>query len=337
MRLELAGQSAAPPERFSVRPGRRIPPESAAFNAALGRIDYQIKCALDPQEIAKPTSDELLLEFLALSEAEDSDLAAFAMRHGVLGVCPVHGMPVGHRRAVVTLGDWDGYNLTARPSIPSSEPCLDPWFTGVWKFLKGTQGDAWDRWEARYNLDNSDPTEPDSMPPMDRWEAVASWRSWIRRFQMMFESVQAFKLGQQADCGSLDMPFLLGYTNEPSARQNRTPRTSAADPNRVGRVLSSWLLDAKVTPNLYAIGNRFDIGIAGEPRAVFAGLTLQLLLFASGARDAYPCDGCGGYCTGRKRRPKKGQNRYCKKCGARASNRDAMRRARSRPRGTTNG
>ena len=264
---EVRGLDPRTPDRFNVSSGRLTRP----YIVELVGDSLQFRTRGTGRSVALP--GDLYLTFMALASATDGEILAFAKRYSVLGICPGHGLPVGH---------------TAKPHlIPLSE------------LVNGAA------FPIHYADDCFGPIDANS--PGRRWESTEDWRRWARRFRMLYDAASELKDPDSPQTvQKLNLPFLLGW-REPSEHRSRS-RSGWGD---ITRSLNTWLLDSGVTPVLVIDGDRKEIELSGEPRHVFAALVLQLLLFVKGSKRIYTCDSCGRDMPARKRAPKTGQGKYC--------------------------
>src|SRR5271163_4574975 len=85
-------------------------PVPAPITVRDGRLEYR----LGPRwKQADPDKQNLLTDFLYLSEASDDQIAAFARRWGVLGLC-AHWLPYGHPAVRPWMAAW----IAARDQSP---------------------------------------------------------------------------------------------------------------------------------------------------------------------------------------------------------------------------
>lgn len=276
---ELAGTPALP-HRVTAATPRAL--QRPARVACRGDAVMTYEFVFDAKN-ATPAPPTLLFDFLALAEASAADIAAFAARFAVLGLCWDHGRPFGHQRRF-TLPDLSKGTPNAR---------CEAWF-------EATKA-------GRYE------------------ERVEDWRRWARRFRLVFDRANALKQTTRS-APLLDEKFLRGYHAD-SSRAGGTVNNRSSLWDQLARVLTWWLEDAEVVPNVSATGDRLKLDLAATAHYAFPILAVQLFLFVAGARQVATCSACGHPYLPR-RQPQKGRDSYCPACGRKAANRAAIRRFR---------
>ncbi len=132
---ELAGSSRLP-NLVSAAQGCLQPP------IGLSSDGETLRCAptWDSQE-ALTVPATLLFDFMALADAPTENLAAFAARFGMLGVCSQHGRPIGHTERVTLAVLLRDYN-------PGCRPMYDAFMAQAYE----ERADDWRAWARRFRL-----------------------------------------------------------------------------------------------------------------------------------------------------------------------------------------
>lgn len=269
-------------------PASRITLRPKFVEVCGGQLWYAPSHRESSDNAAAITSD-LLPSFIALEHAEDEAIAEFARRQAALGLCAAHGLPLQHHSR--------GYQ-------------------------GGTFGDIFEYGSAAMAPPFCEEENPRTAS--DRtyyYENISDWRLWAKRFRIMSEEVEAARptnAPQRRRMQRLHLAFMLGWqrdTTLPTYSTMSRQRAMRRLPDLL-RIVNTWLDLAAVRAQLTLSREGKALpDLGGNEAFLFPALALQMLFYIVGG--ALPsiahCAACGEPLTDRKRRPKAGQNAWCKK------------------------
>ena len=141
-------------------------------------------------------------------------------------------------------------------------------------------------------------------------EAIRDWRSHVDRFRALLDIGGILSWDNTA-------PVSKWFELKPPETSEQRWRGFHGQSVKSQRVAAERLLNllvevAAVRP-IVRWGSRLEIEFGGGIRGLYAPLVVQLLRAISQA-DFAVCSACGSWYPPPRRRPKRGQNRYCLEC-----------------------
>lgn len=283
-------------------------PASVDLSADKRRLVWSLSTETKHSQFVAADPD-VLSQFAELARANTpvEVIRDFARRYGILRICK-HGLPATH----------------------SDSPNNSIYF--------GEERD-FSRYPYCRPLGTSFGNENEGFEPVDRW------RFFSRQARAILNVMAQFNLDELGL--EEDWKTILEHANSDPGRDLGQQRLDCV------AVVNTWLRVASVIPQIHYDYNPFNHrlkhpALEAAPKTregyrvefetdlffrgsrLFAYLACQLMTAAVG-RGVGLCSGCGKIYTPPKRKPKRGQNNYCTKCGRAAATRDASARLRANP------
>lgn len=256
---------------------------------------------------ASAANGTLLADFLGLAEADAEQIADFARRWGVLGLCR-HGLPRGHNLESAELLD------SGRPTRAPCPPVQAATGPGIHEWSEPIQ--AW------RDLSSQAATMLKLAHGLHGGGArVGSHSDWERlpRYRTQLIHRPSAETGPRKV--SEGTSFRRNWKPEPGP----VPATIPAAREWLGVVIDEWLRwgDLRIVVDW---GRTATLKIRSV--SLFGAVALEVARAVARAEDLTTCSGCGiAYAPSRT--PKPDQNNYCPECrGKGVPQRDAQRRQR---------
>jgi len=305
-----------------------------------GQIIWELPRDRSDHKDVRLTGFKLLEDFLALANPNDKQLLRFARMYGPLGLCK-HGSSLGHRREDFTTrchdsGIDDGDLSCGRWAVESIE--------------------AWRRYIKRANgiISVADKLRKDVKATEKDWGWLWEGPTDAKVETAESASLQtllydARHLGKVADSRGEDQPLPIPFGTAATAlagifgRYRDNPlvavlatqkrNTLAAQKRALAAAVTHWIDESDVGLSINWAGSGIDLrlGLAdplGRGNRILTAVGVQMLCAVLRQESFVFCSACGRPYVPETRRPRQGENHYCRDCGKRAKNRFAQRKYR---------
>ncbi len=281
----------------------------------------------------------MLKGFVALRDANASDVLSYARRWGVLELCK-HDLPASHppycwppmataQEAHLCPYDELG-RLTPRAlAFEAYREASDDYFRRLLQHRE--QGHDIESFKEEKPEAPRPPELPQDDPPTDfhlclsrgsragtPWEPVSAWRTWAKRAYALLAIAGALREAKRGAEDDWRLAYGIEDQDASGPGSYRAPMTTDAGWRELEHLANRWLGAARVRPWLEMTGSslQFKLGSDAGSSPLYGAIAIQLGLAVSGAEGFAVCDVCKSVYAP-ERKPRLNERHYCQQCRAR--------------------